>query len=73
MRLSELQSESSLMACFRLQTGFAFAAGALFSVSESLKSNDGTFLVVVLEEGLGLERASKIEGCFASRRNNQNQ
>lgn len=68
MRLPESQSESesSLMTCFRLRTGFAFETGALPSSSESLESNDGTFLTVVLDEGLGFEKASTIDGCFTS-------
>lgn len=63
MRLSELLSESSLITCLRLP-GFAFVTGLVFP-SESLESNEGTFFV------FGLERASTIDGCFASRRNQQ--
>ena len=71
MRLSdsELLSESSMMFCFRLRTGFAFVTGGLVSLSESLESSVGIFLVAVVDEGLGLERASRIDGCFTSERN----
>lgn len=69
MRSSEeLLSESSLRFFLRLRTGFCFVTGAFFSISESLESNDGTFLAAgALDAGLGLERASKIDGCFTSR------
>lgn len=66
MRLSELLSESSLGTCLRLRTCFVFAAGALASPSESLESNEGTLLAAVWDEGLGLERASSMDGCFTS-------
>lgn len=69
MRSSEeLLSESSLRFFLRLRIGFCFVTGAFFSISESLESNDGTFLAAgALDAGLGLERASKIDGCFTSR------
>lgn len=66
MRLSEPPSESSLSICLRFKTGFLFATGALASPSESLESNEGTFLDVVW--GDGLEKASKMDGCFTSRK-----
>lgn len=73
MRSSEeLLSESSLRFFLRLRTGFCFVTGAFFSISESLESNDGTFLAAgALDVGLGLERASKIDGCFTSREKKQ--
>lgn len=73
MRSSEeLLSESSLRFFLRLRTGFCFVTGAFFSISESLESNDGTFLAAgALDAGLGLERASKIDGCFTSREKKQ--
>lgn len=66
MRLSEPLSESSLSICLRFKTGFPFATGALVSPSEPLESNEGTFLDVVWGDGLGLEKASKMDGCFTS-------
>lgn len=69
MRSSEPLSDSSLTACFLLRMGFDFATGALASLSESLESNEGTFLAALLEEGLGLVRASRMDGCFTSVRN----
>lgn len=74
MRSSEeLLSESSLRFFLRLRTGFCFVTGAFFSISESLESNDGTFLAAgALDAGLGLERASKIDGCFTSREKKNN-
>ena len=64
MRSSELLSESSLSRALRLAG--AALDGALDEPSESLESNDGIFLVAVLEAGLGLDRASMMDGCFAS-------
>lgn len=66
MRLSELLSESSLSICLRFVIVFPFVTGALASPSESLESNEGTFLDVVWDDGLGLEKASKMDGCFTS-------
>lgn len=66
MRLSEPPSESSLSICLRFKTGFPFVTGALASPSESLEPNEGTFVDVVWDDGLGLEKASKMDGCFTS-------
>lgn len=71
MRSSEPLSESSLLTCFRFETALAFVTGALASPSESLESNEGTFLEVVLDEGLGLEKASRMDGCFTSMRSEE--
>lgn len=70
MRSPELLSESSLLTCFRLMA-FAFVAAGIASPSESLELNEGPFLGAVLDEGLVLDRASKIDGCFTSKRNEQ--
>lgn len=69
MRLSEPLSESSLSACFRFEIALPFVTGALTSPSESLESNEGTFLEVVWDDGLGLEKAFRMDGCFTSIRN----
>lgn len=67
MRSPESLSESSLSACFRLLTGFGFFAAAFTSASESLESKEGTLLALV-DEGLGLEKASAMDGCFTAKR-----
>lgn len=67
MRSSELLSDSSLIICFLFTAALlCFFAGTVPSSSESLEPNMGIFLAAVLEEALGLERASRIEGCFSS-------
>lgn len=71
MRSPESLSESSLSACLRLVVAFCFVTGALASTSESLELTDDNFLEVVLDGGLGLEKASAMDGCFTSTRKGQ--
>lgn len=66
MRLSESLSESSLSACFLLETAFGFFAVTFASASESLLSNEGA-----PDEALVLEKASMMDGCFTPKWQNK--